>query len=375
LSLDTRPLRILQVIRSPIGGLYRHVVDLSAALSDKGHAVGLVMDSTLFDAQTEVKLNKLTPKLALGVHKMPIPRLLGAADLTAPIKLRKLASSLEVDILHGHGAKGGFLARLARGQRKAIYTPHGGVLHFDRSRIGGRAFLLIEQALLHRTDAIVFESTFAYKTYVERIAKPGCSSAVIHNGLTQDEFKPIALAPDAADFVFVGELRTLKGIDLLIEALHTVRTPTGAPASLVIAGDGPLRPALEAMVASQGLGDSVTLVGVQPARDMLARGRCVVVPSLAESLPYIVLEAVAAGRPVIATDVGGISEIFGPAHDTLIEAGSVIAIRDALQAFLANEDAALKAAQVHRAYVRKHFSVKGMTASILKLYHAADGPD
>ena len=79
-----------------------------------------------------------------------------------------------------------------------------------------------------------------------------------------------------------------------------------------IVGDGPDRQRFETQAADLGLGGAVSFTGAMPARTAFARGRLLVVPSRAESLPYVVLEAAAAGMPMIATRVGGIPEIFGP---------------------------------------------------------------
>lgn len=368
-----RPLRILQILRSPIGGLYRHVIDLSQALLARGHALGLVMDSTLSDAQTNARLAEIEASLQLGVHRLPIPRVLGIADLTTPFALRKLARSLDVDVLHGHGAKGGFHARLARigNHRAAVYTPHGGVLHFDQASVGGKLFLHIERALLHQTDAIVFESAYAQKIYFERIAQPPCPAPVIHNGLADDEFKAVRTAKNACDFVYVGELRDLKGIFYLLEALVDVTAQDGKPATLVVAGDGSALGEVESRIVQLSLQDRVELVGVQPAREMFARGRCVVVPSLAESLPYVVLEAAAAARPVIATDVGGIGEIFGPTAPALIAPADSVALRVAMQAFMDDAPGAAKEMKQRLAHVRATFSLARMTGDVETLYGEA----
>jgi len=366
-------LRILQILRAPIGGLYRHVIDLSGALAARGHQLGLVMDNSLCDAQTLERLADLEPHLALGVHKMAIPRLLGVSDLTVPWRLKQLARTHDIDILHGHGAKGGFHARLARigaTKRRAVYTPHGGVLHFDQDKLGGKLFLQIEKFLLGQTDAIIFESAFARKTYSDRIASPICAAKVIHNGLAAAEFVPVPAGPEARDFGFVGELRELKGILVLLEALVEVKAADGRPASLVVAGDGPLRAEVEARVAALGLSGRVELVGVRPAREIFAQARCVVVPSLAESLPYTVLEAAAAAKPVIATNVGGIGEIFGPTADALILPGDSTMLRAALQGFLDDPAAAERGMRQRLEHVRTSFSLERMTTDIESLYHA-----
>lgn len=365
-------LRVLQVMRAPVGGLFRHVADLTRALAAEGHSVGLVVDSLANDAQTEGKLADLLPHATLGIHRFAMPRVLGAGDLKTPFAVRKLARSLDIDVLHGHGAKGGFYARLARigGKAVALYTPHGGVLHFSRSSLSGRVFHRLERALMVQTGAIIFESAYAQATYAGLIGQPTCPTEVIHNGLASEEFIPVAPIADAADFVFVGELRDLKGIFVLADALVGVTRPDGSPATLVMAGDGPSRGEFEARIAQLGLGQRVTLLGAQPARPTFARGRVAIVPSLAESLPYVVLEAAAARLPVIATAVGGIPEIFGPTSARLVPAGDPGALSTAMQQALNHPEAAQADMRERLAHIESRFSLGTMTDSIKGLYRS-----
>jgi len=169
----------------------------------------------------------------------------------------------------------------------------------------------------------------------------------------------------------VGELRELKGIFPLVEALAIVRRPDGQPVRLVMAGDGPERARLEARIRHLGIEDRVALVGSQPARDVFARGRCAVVPSLAESLPYVVMEAAAAQLPVIATRVGGIAEIFGPTADSLIEPNSAQHLADAMQQVLADPGAAQAAMRARLEHISVEFSVGRMAGAIEGLYRSA----
>jgi len=368
-------LRILQVMRAPVGGLFRHVADLTRELTARGHDVGLVVDSLANDGQTEAKLTALGEYAALGIHRFAMPRVLGAGDLVTPFAVRKLARKLHIDVLHGHGAKGGFYARLAHvgGGPIALYTPHGGVLHFSARSMSGRLFHRLEKLLMRETGALIFESAYASRTYAGLIGEPACPVEIIHNGLAPNEFVPVAPGADAADFVFVGELRALKGIFVLIEALDGVTRPDGGPASLVMAGDGPARAELQARIEAKGLADRVTLAGVQPARAMFARGACAVVPSLAESLPYVVLEAAAAQLPVIATNVGGIPEIFGPTAASLIPADDAEALRIAMQTVLDQPERTRTEMESRLVHIRQNFSLQRMTDRIEGLYQRLAG--
>jgi glycosyltransferase involved in cell wall biosynthesis len=363
-----KPLRILQILRAPVGGLFRHVNDLTPALASRGHAIGIAVDSLSSDALTVERLHRLKPYTSLGVHRFTMPRLVGPGDFTTPTAVGRLARSLNVDVLHGHGAKGGLYARLARGKRAALYTTHGGVLHFAPRSLQGMAFQTIERLLLPQTDAIVFESQFAREAFHRLIGRPSCPEPVIYNGLTPADFEPVATQVNAADFVFIGEFRELKGIHYLLEALVGVTATEGRPATLVMAGSGPDRGRFESEIESLGLNGRVTLVGVRPARAVLPQGRIAVVPSLAESLPYVVLEAAAAGLPVVATRVGGIPEIFGPTAASLVAPGDVEALKAAMQQALDNPQDAMAAAERRLDHIRSHFSIDRMTDTIEQLY-------
>ncbi len=367
------PLRILQVLRAPTGGLWRHAVDLSRELASRGHLIGLVMDSRFSDAQTESRLAEIEAHLALGVHKMPIARMPGPADVLTAWRIRRLAKQLNADVIHGHGAKGGLFARLAKvGKRRpaAFYTPHGGVLNFEPTSPAGFFYRRVEGLLGGVTDGILFESAFARDAYTSQIGKPRCSSYVVHNGLRPDEFVVVEPAADAADFVFIGELRAVKGLDHLLPALVPLKHPDGTAATLELAGDGLGRERIKELAQTLGLQGRATFLGVRRARDMFARGRCVVVPSLAESLPYIALEAIAAGKPLIATDVGGMKEIFGPDAESLLPAGDTAALQRAMQTFLDAPEQAHAATADRRAFVEAHFSVERMTDAIEAAYLA-----
>ena len=115
----------------------------------------------------------------------------------------------------------------------------------------------------------------------------------------------------------MGEFRPVKGIDVLIDAIAQLHRG-GRIVTATLVGDGPERDALRAQVERLGLAISSTFRPAMPAREAQALGRVMVIPSRAESLPYVVLEAAAAGMPLITTKVGGIPEIYGPLTDTLV---------------------------------------------------------
>lgn len=361
------PLRILHVMRSPVGGLFRHVQDLALEQAARGHAVGIIADRTTGGEKAEAALASLSSKLAYGISRIPMSRHAGPNDLAAARYVATHTQQLQADVVHGHGAKGGAYARLGGGKALQVYTPHGGSLHFSRKNPIGFAYLTLESFLLRRTDLALFESAYAKTTFEQKIGKPSGLIEVVHNGVRPAEFEPVAAETDPADLLFVGELRKLKGVDVLIEALALLRAQ-GKTLRAVIVGDGPDRDAFLALAKLHGLGEAVSFPGAMPARNAFAKGRLLLVPSRAESLPYIVLEAIAAGMPVIATKVGGIPEIFGGDAGLLIPPGDAPALADAILRQTVGSSNGLASV---RARVSELFTVSAMAEGVIDAYRRA----
>jgi glycosyltransferase involved in cell wall biosynthesis len=359
-------------LRAPVGGLFRHVHDLAIGQAELGAEVGIVCDSRTGGSEIDVALSRLRDNCALGVTRLPMTRNPGLNDWHTYRKIAKLGRKLDLDVLHGHGAKGGAYARLAgRGLRKkrgtkVVYTPHGGVLHYSPSTLSGKLFLAMERKLAPMTDGFIFESMYAGNRYVELVGTPDCPARVIYNGLHRHEFYESLLADDAADFVFVGELRKLKGVDVFLEALAAQQNIF--PGRAIIVGSGPDEKAFKRMARKLGIASRVIFSGPQPARTAFVRARCVVVPSRAESAPYIVLEAAAAQMPIIATNVGGIPEIVGDVPMPLVPPGDVDGLAGQLRAFLADPKPFLRRAAELQKHVAKDFSVEAMTRDVVDFY-------
>jgi len=365
------PLKILHVLRSPVGGLFRHVLDLSRAQAARGHQIGIVADASTGGERADAAFAALSPHLTLGLSRVPMSRHIGASDISAQRHVARRARETNADVLHGHGAKGGAYARLvSRRNTIRVYTPHGGSLHYRRSSPVGFLYLTLEQVLMARTELFLFESAYGRDAFTAKIGTPRALVRVVHNGVTQAEFADIAQQPDATDVVFIGELRHLKGVDVLLDAL-AILAREGRPASATIIGAGPDADQFRAQVEQLGLGSSTHFLGAMPARDGFARGRVMVAPSRAESLPYIVLEAAAAAVPLITTNVGGIPEVFGPQSARLIPPGDPTALASALGAALADPANLRNETLTLRARVQAEFSADVMSDAVLAAYAQA----
>ena len=373
-DISPAPLRILHAVRAPVGGIFRHILDLAAGQADRGHQVGILADSLTGGERAAAALKELAPKLKLGVHRLAIHREPHPADIAASMKFLRLAKSLKLDVLHGHGAKAGAFVRLRGKAKKSIrvYTPHGGSLHYPPETLKGAFYARLERALMNRTELFLFESAFARDTYQRVIGRPSGLVRCVFNGVGAPEFDSIALSEDATDLVYVGEFREIKGADLLIQAVARLRAD-GKPVTLTLAGDGEETETLKALIKKLNLGDAVRFIGHVQARYGFSKGKLLVVPSRGDSMPYVVIEAAAAGIPMIAANVGGIPEIFGPYRDALFVANSVGAMADAIEASLADMAATQERAKVLRERIFMQFSQKAMVDGVLAGYRDAFG--
>src|SRR5260363_26545 len=158
-----QPLRILHVVRAPVGGIIRHILDVANGQIERGHHVGIVADSLTGGTRADAVLAEIEPRLKLGVHRVAIRREPRFADLMVWAHIAGLIRKLKPDVVHGHGAKAGAYVRLRRRSNKVIrvYTPHGGSLHYPLDTWKGRFYSQLERTLMNSTDLFLFESAFA----------------------------------------------------------------------------------------------------------------------------------------------------------------------------------------------------------------------
>jgi glycosyltransferase involved in cell wall biosynthesis len=371
-TAPARSLKILHILRAPLGGLFRHVVDVARGQAERGHRIGLIVDSTTGGPQADAALAELAPHLALGLQRVAIARELGPSDIRALRLVSRNIALAAPDVLHGHGAKGAALSRLTLSAPSAIrvYTPHGGSLVYRPGTVAGGFYRTLEWLLKWRTDLFLFESTYVAGLFRAEIGRPPAMVRVVHNGVSDAEFEAIAPNADATDIVCLGELRPVKAFDVLIEALALLKA-SGRRVSATIAGEGPQGADLKALTERLDVADLVRFVGYRPAREAFAMGRILVIPSRAESLPYVVLEAIAAGLPVIATRVGGIPEIFGPQTKHLIAPDDIGVLVGAIRAALDSPGEVRRVMQQVKARVRQEFSLAAMVDGGLTAYREA----
>jgi glycosyltransferase involved in cell wall biosynthesis len=367
--------KILHVFRSPIGGLFRHVTDLAREQAKRGHEVGIFCDSNTFNARTDAIFDSVSQYLSLGVTRVPMQRKPDFRDLAALRALGKVQSRIQADVLHGHGSKGGAYVRAltdaARGRAVRAYTPHGGSFHFNSGNIQQHVYSGIERLLARRTEVFLFESEYVAQCFETSVGPPNRPAFVVHNGLHAPEFDPIEYENERYDLLYIGEMLFAKGVDTLLEATAFLREKHDRRVSVLAVGSGPDKERLLDLAKKLGVIDQISFEAPQPIRQALARSKIMVMPSRAESLPYVLLEAGAAGHPIISTNVGGIPEILKPVENRLLQAGDSKALAEAIIARLdeSKERQRAEADAIIR-YLQAEFSVDRMTDSVMQGYAA-----
>ena len=385
--MSGRPIRILRVIaRLNVGGPALHVTYVTRGLDERGYRTTLVAGSV---GGGEASMEYVAE--AAGVSPLILPSLrreIGpVGDLQAVLRLRALIRDLRPDILHTHTAKAGAVGRIAArlagpaAPRVVVHTFHGHVLRGYFGAAGSRLFLEVERLLARRTDALVTVSEQVRDDLVRLGVAPAEKFEVIRLGLDLEgrvtaaaeardaERIALGLRPNDVAVVWLGRMTEIKRVDVLLRAfalLHE-RVPD---ARLLLTGDGPLRPDLERLSRSLGLADVVRFLGLRrDVAGVLAAGDVVALTSANEGTPVSLIEALAAGLPVVSTDVGGVRDVVGDGESgLLVPAGDPAAVASALERL--GRDPALRArlGSTGRADVVERYAVSRLLDDLDRLY-------
>jgi len=346
-----RPIRVMRIIaRLNIGGPAVHVVLLTDRLRPPDFESTLVcgqIGAHEGDMAYLVQERGITPVYVpeLGRELSPL------RDLLTLFKLWRLMRRLRPDVVHTHTAKAGFVGRIAAWLARVpvrVHTFHGHVLHGYFGPAKTRVFLWLERLSARLSDRLITISPALRDELAERYGvAPAAKFSVVPLGLELDGLAQSArhagafraeynLPEDAPLIGIVGRIVPIKNHTLFLAMAARVRRARPA-AHFVIVGDGEGRAAVEDQVDALGLRDAVTFTGWQ--RDLApiySDLDVLVISSDNEGTPVSIIEALAAGVPVVSTAVGGVPDLlrqgeFGrlaPANDPDALAGAVLAALD-----------------------------------------------
>lgn len=366
-----------------IGGPAHHVSLLSARLDDRYET--LLLTGALGSGEGSFEGLAREHGATLRVVRGLRPEISPLDDLRALANLVAIVREFRPDIVHTHTAKAGTLGRIAAlitpGVRPVIvHTYHGHVLTGYFGRVRNAIFRGIERTLGRFSDALIGVSDATVRELVGLRIAPASKFHTVPIGL---ELGPlleadrsdgaafrgeIAAHDDGVVALFVGRLAPIKRVDVLIDAIAAA-SATEPRLRLVIAGDGEMRSQLEARVGNLVLERHVTFLGFRhDLRALNAGCDLAVLSSDNEGTPVALIEASAAGRPIIATDVGGVADIVTATTGTRVPAGDSRALADAIVTLARDRDARRRMGLAAREHVRERFTVARLVKDIDALY-------
>jgi len=328
------PLHILQIVGDPRGGIRKHVHSILTGLDDtrfiQSYAYSDITTDTIFIKEIEDLYTQLQRIIPLHIEKKP-----KFIDLSNLMILMRYVKGANVDVVHGHGAKGGFYARIIGifCQIPAIYTPHGGVVHRMFGFWEDKLYTFIERCLIRSTSCYVFVSHYSEESFLSRIGRISGQSLVNYNGI-ESPSSDASNRMDDRDKTHIGVfgiLRQEKGQIHLINAVASIKQSGYEDVILHVFGEGPDREMLEKQVKKFCITETVIFYGdVSKPEQWMARMDIIAIPSLYESFGYVGIEAMALGKPVIASAVGGLCEVFNHETALLIPPRDETALRRAI---------------------------------------------
>lgn len=341
-----------------IGGAEIDVMNLSTALLKRGYRVTIASQG-----------GELESRLPSDVGLLHLPILSNApwAILWNVCRLLLFCIGHRVTVLNPQSLRGMLLLIPASklGRLPLLATIHN--LHSQHN--SHRAVRLLNRW----PDLVMFVSDFERNKFIKMGLRPEISK-VIYSGIDLDCFHEKILKTDAMWIGVVGRLSPEKGIHLAIEAFSKIHL-VFPKAKLMVVGDGPERHSLEKLVQQKGLDAKVVFLGAQnDIPHILSQLRLLVLPSLSESLSVVAREAMATKVPVIATDVGGMSELIRHAFNgLLVPSGDVQHLAEAIEVLLESPHLAQHLGRQGRAEIEQRFSMQCWVSNMDRLYRKACG--
>lgn len=363
---DKKKLLLVITQGGPWGGAQRYVFDIAKSLKDDFY-IRVAVGEKDGDQTLQKKLKKEGIEVAQLNHL--VRKISPLKDSLAIAELSKLYADFLPDIVHLNSSKAGVLGSLARRKRmRVVYTAHGWVFNEPLSFFKRSVYYMLEKVSGRYKDAVVVLSK-RDKKEGERVAKKDKLHIVplgIESGSISQKKLNLELEHK---FVFgtIANFYKTKGLDILIDAFAQVRKEHDN-AVCVIIGDGEQRQVLERKIQKNDLETNIHLTGfLEDARQYLGNFDVFVLSSRKEGLPYTILEAQAAGLPIIATDVGGVSSVVDEKTGWCVTPEDVSALSSAMIDAINRSDLQ-KFGNSSKERMQRDYSLSSMIKKIRDLY-------
>jgi glycosyltransferase involved in cell wall biosynthesis len=372
------------IARLNVGGPALHVTYLTEGLASRGYETTLVAGDV---ARGEESMERIAQSAGVEVVRLPgLSRELSPVrDLVAAFQLARIIRKVRPDVVHTHTAKAGAVGRAAalvagRQRPVVVHTFHGHVLRGYFGELGSRVFRAIETTLALMSDRLVAVSPEVRDELVSLRVAPAAKFEVIRLGIdleprvrfdgdVTEVRRRLGIGPDVFLVGWFGRMTAVKRTDDLLTTLSALRA-LGVEAMLLLVGDGDDRERLEERAHELGLARSCLFLGYQDdVAPFYASCDAVILTSANEGTPVTIIEALAAGKPVVVTDVGGVSDVVEDGvTGYLVPPGATDLLAERLQAIAADPVAAGDIANAGREAVIRRYAVSRLVDDVDGLY-------
>jgi glycosyltransferase involved in cell wall biosynthesis len=382
----SRAVKVVNIVtRLNIGGVAHHVTNLMRGLDQAKYTQQLVCG---FEGAGEGSMRKFIQ--AQGVTPIVIPQLVGnprlnVSDALAFAHILRLLRRERPLILHTHTSKAGLLGRVAArlsGVPIVVHTFHGLVLKGHYGRLKTSMVRVVERWLTRFSDRLIAVSDEDKKALLAYRIAPIHKIEVIPLGLELNQFidsrrrrgvlhRELGIDPASRLVGIVGRIAPVKNHRLFFDAMARVLAGHRI-AHVVVAGDGDLRPEMERYVNEMGIANRVSFLGWRHDLPQVYTDLdVVVISSNNEGTPVSAIEAMAAGRPVVATRVGGLPDVISDGETGyLVAAGNIEQLASAIEHVLVGGETTDRLGRNARESVKDKFAVERLAADIDVLYRS-----
>ncbi len=376
------PAKVLQILEATTGGTRRHLMDVVMGLN-RGIFNVTVLCSTLRNnafIEDVAKMRNKGIKVEIVEMKRSISPL---SDLSAFFKIRSFIKKGNFQIVHTHSSKAGFLGRLAARSADVpclLHTPHGFPFEMDVPNMARRFYRSLERYAARFTDCMICVCPHEKSVALHELQIPKHSIAVIENGIEPERIATspgdshllrveLGIGRDAVIVGAIGRFTQQKGHADLIRAARAVVDEMPETQFLIV-GDGELGQYLKAMIDRLTLGGNVRVLEAREGVGVLySLFDILVLPSHWEGLPYVLLEAMAAAKPIVATDVGGIPDVITDMESgMLVPVGNKKALADAITMLAGDSELQERLGKCARERIEKSYRLSNMIESLESLY-------